>query len=287
MKKLRSLLLAAAALATLAVTGSVMSSRHALAQNPNPGSAFTVNSTADVVDARPGDGTCATATGACTLRAAIQEANSLAGSDTIILPAGTYTLTITGRGETAAATGDLDITDSLTIRGAGAATTIVQACAPVPVTAPCSGIDCVFHVDPNTAGISVMFSVMTIQNGSAVGLPFMSGSGGAFLLGSGGIGATPASGRLTLTDCVVANNSTAGNSTARDGGGLYNKGGSLMLIRTNVIANSASNCGGIGNEAGILSLTDSTVSLNAAAQGGRIFSGEGATLGHLNYRGAS
>src|SRR2546426_11799122 len=32
---------------------------------------FTVNSTVDAVDATPGNGTCATAQGACTLRAAI------------------------------------------------------------------------------------------------------------------------------------------------------------------------------------------------------------------------
>lgn len=54
---------------------------------------FTVNSTADAVDAALGDGVCATAGGQCTLRAAIQEANALAGADTITLPAGTYILT--------------------------------------------------------------------------------------------------------------------------------------------------------------------------------------------------
>src|SRR5690349_19173169 len=91
---------------------------------------FTVNSNSDAVDATPGDGICKTAASTCTLRAAIQESNKLAGADTVIVPAGTYTLTIAGRGETAAATGDLDITDSLTITGAGAAATIVQACTP-------------------------------------------------------------------------------------------------------------------------------------------------------------
>lgn len=55
---------------------------------------FTVNSTADVVDATPGDGVCATAGAVCTLRAATEEANALAGSDTINLPLGTYLLTL-------------------------------------------------------------------------------------------------------------------------------------------------------------------------------------------------
>lgn len=44
---------------------------------------FTVNSTADDDDASPGNGVCQTAGGACTLRAAIQEANALAGPHTI------------------------------------------------------------------------------------------------------------------------------------------------------------------------------------------------------------
>src|SRR5262249_4471441 len=58
---------------------------------------FAVNSTADAVDAAPGDGTCATSTGVCTLRAAIQEANALTGGPhTIRLPPGTYALTISG-----------------------------------------------------------------------------------------------------------------------------------------------------------------------------------------------
>src|SRR5262249_45681602 len=51
---------------------------------------FTVDSTADAVDANPGDGTALTASGQITLRSAIQEANALAGSDTIVLPVGTY-----------------------------------------------------------------------------------------------------------------------------------------------------------------------------------------------------
>lgn len=44
---------------------------------------FTVNSTADDPDASPGNGVCQTSGGVCTLRAAIQEANALAGPHTI------------------------------------------------------------------------------------------------------------------------------------------------------------------------------------------------------------
>jgi CSLREA domain-containing protein len=231
---------------------------------------FTVNSTADAVDARPGDGICATATGACTLRAAIQETNALPGADTVMVPAGTYILTIPGRGETAAATGDLDITDSLTVTGAGTASTIVEPCTPSPITAPCSGIDRVFHVDPNGARINVTISGMTIQNGTTEVISFVSANGGAILLGVAQTqGAPVPSGRLTLIDCVIRT-----SSTPRDGGGIFNNAGTLTLIRTTVTANSANNGGGIANgDMGTVSLTDSTVSLNTANQGGGIFSG--------------
>ncbi len=61
---------------------------------------FTVNDTGDFVDETIGDGICdAAGANGCTLRAAIQEANALAGADTITLPAGTFTLTIAGAGE--------------------------------------------------------------------------------------------------------------------------------------------------------------------------------------------
>jgi CSLREA domain-containing protein len=44
---------------------------------------FIVNTTGDDQDASPGDGTCATGGGVCSLRAAIQEANAHAGADSI------------------------------------------------------------------------------------------------------------------------------------------------------------------------------------------------------------
>src|SRR5829696_7543552 len=44
---------------------------------------FTVDNTGDGADHAPGDGVCATASGDCSLRAAIREANATAGADTI------------------------------------------------------------------------------------------------------------------------------------------------------------------------------------------------------------
>ena len=95
--------------------------------------AFTVNSSFDVSDANPGNGVCETApgNGVCTLRAAIQEANHTAsGGATIIsqalLPGGFYTLQIPTSGSDDETTGDLNITNSMDIIGAGAASTIID-----------------------------------------------------------------------------------------------------------------------------------------------------------------
>ena len=94
---------------------------------PAYASTFVVDSTADTADANPGDGACGDSSGNCSLRAAISEANALAGADTITLPAGTYTLTRAGTGDDVNATGDLDATSEIIINGAGAAATIIQA----------------------------------------------------------------------------------------------------------------------------------------------------------------
>lgn len=79
---------------------------------------FTVNSQADVPDETPGNGVCnpvLAIPGVCTLRAAIMEANALAGVDQIVLTAGqVYTLTRSGQDDTAV-NGDLDIVDSVII----------------------------------------------------------------------------------------------------------------------------------------------------------------------------
>ncbi len=48
-----------------------------------PAAVFTVDSTGDVGDSNTADGVCDDGTGSCTLRAAIEQANGLAGTDTI------------------------------------------------------------------------------------------------------------------------------------------------------------------------------------------------------------
>ena len=125
----------------------------ALAEPQAPGATFAVNTTADTQDANPGNGICADSGGSCSLRAAVREANALAGADTITLPAGTYGLTQTGGGEDAGSTGDLDISSTLTIQGAGSASTIVDA----------NDLDRVFHI--LSTGV-VTITQVTIMDGT-------------------------------------------------------------------------------------------------------------------------
>jgi CSLREA domain-containing protein len=173
---------------------------------------FTVNTTADSLDAAPGDGFCADAGGFCSLRAAIGEANALAGADTITLPAGTYTTTIATTNEDANANGDLDVTQDLTITGAGAGATIVQANALAN-----TATDRVFH-NP-TAGVTLVLESMTVQNGR--------------LTGGGRGGGISNNGIMTLNAVTVQN-----NVGSQVGGGVYNSGTLLNVNNSTVTTNT-------------------------------------------------
>ena len=258
---------------------------------------FTVNSTLDTPDANPGDGIAADASGNVTLRAAIQEANAHVGGDTIIVPAGTYVLSIAGAGEQAAASGDLDLTDDVTLTGAGAANVTISG----------GNQDRVFDV---MSGIHVKISGVQITGGSAM-LSQEDGGGirnqGKLTLqddvfvgnSAGGAGGAIASygpnSELTITGTTFDSNSSNGslgggalfnssastvtdsmfknNSSSFSGGAIVNtSGGSLDLLRTTVKDNGV----GLGNRGGgifnsaTLSVKYSTISGNLASQGGGI-----------------
>jgi hypothetical protein len=59
----------------------------------SPATRYQVDSVADAPDQTVGDGRCASAAGACTVRATIMEANAHPGSTVVISP-GRYSLTI-------------------------------------------------------------------------------------------------------------------------------------------------------------------------------------------------
>jgi CSLREA domain-containing protein len=67
------------------LAGIVLAGGIVIGQSGTPSvmAAQVVNSTGDAADSSPGDGSCKTAGGVCTLRAAIEEANAFPGADTI------------------------------------------------------------------------------------------------------------------------------------------------------------------------------------------------------------
>ncbi len=218
---------------------------------PLPSLNLTVNSTLDENDALLGDGRCESVPGnnMCTLRAAIQEADATIGDDTITVPAGIYLLTIPGTDEAWATSGDLDITDNLTITGAGAAQTIIDG----------NDLDRVF--DHSYAHFFTISGV-TIRNGNA-----LNGTGGGLATVGGGI-LNWGVGITTVNDSVISGNK------AVDGGGIYNiSNGIIVLNRTTVSGNTAnSNGGGVCNFTfGTTRINDSTIENNRASYGGGMF----------------
>ncbi|MCB0189257.1 MAG: hypothetical protein KDE31_33535, partial [Caldilineaceae bacterium] len=148
----------------------------------------------------------------CSLRQAIRAANTNTavggcvagdiGIDTIVLPTGFYTLTISGRDENDALTGDLDIQENMVIHGADRATTVIDG----------ARLDRVFEIMP---GVVVTITNLTIQNGRV--LP----SGDADPLVASG-GAIYNTGQLTLrATTLISNSAFYSTTTTSMGGALY------------------------------------------------------------------
>ena len=227
---------------------------------------LTVNTTTDAVDANPGADGCMTAEANCSLRAAIQEANASSGTDSIIVPAGTYVLSVAdGDGST-----DLDVTSALTLNGGGAGITILDG----------GDLDRVLDVDTPSA---VFVSNVTVRNGTATSIDGNGGGirheGGQLLLSNmaiednstsnaqnGGGGLFNASGSATITDSTISGNSSAvdlgGDIVLIIGGGIMSGGGSVTVTNVTISGNS----GGVAAEGGSLTANNATISQNIANQ---------------------
>jgi len=222
-------------------------------------SSFTVNTTTDDVDADLGDGACAAASGACTLRAAVQEANANPDASLIILPQGTYSIAIPGSGEDASASGDLDITSRVTIQGAGNGLTIVSG----------GGLDRVFDIgESGSAGIPVMLTNLIVRDGTDNGT---NAPGGVRIRAYAvtmqqvtvsdniGEGIGVDGGVLTLNDCRVSDNVSIGVGGVR-------ATSSTLIVNRSSIQNNSGVWGGVFSDTS-LTLTASTVSGNRGSTG--------------------
>ncbi len=192
---------------------------------------YTVTKTADT-----NDGTCDSD---CSLREAIGMANGGVGGDTIIIPAGSYVIAIGGGSEDANATGDFDITQSVTLTGAGAGTTIIDG----------GGLHRPFHI---IGAITIHITGVTIQHGFASDL---SGYGGGIFV-NGAAGTT-----VTVADSAILDNSGFGS-------GIFNEGGGALIVRGTTVSGNRSGGSGIYNNGGTLTVTDSTLTGNEGEGGG-------------------
>jgi CSLREA domain-containing protein len=204
------------------------------------------------------------ADGDCSLREAVLAANLDAarsgcpagnGADRITLPAGTYTLTLTGANEFASLTGDLNIASDLTIVGAGQANTVIDG----------NGTDRVLVIGD---GIVVSLSRLTVANGNA-------SRGGGLLV----------AGEVTIEDSRIRDN------VASSGGAIHADGGTVTLLGTRLDGNMAGSGGAILTTGTIsrLHVVDSVISGNTATDGhgGAIFNSAIASLSNSTVSGNS
>jgi hypothetical protein len=218
-----------------------------LASNEAKAASFIVNLNTDVVDANVGDGVCDSNLGAageqCTLRAAIQEANALAGFDFVSFNIGfpnTVNLTL----------GELLVTGSIAVNGDGARFLTVQRAAGAANFR-------IFHLDaPNS---TVIIGGMTIANGNPVG----GDNAGAGILND----STTCT--LNLTAATVKN-----NTTSYFGGGIFNIG-TLNITRSTITGNTAQQGGGINHNDGTANISNTTISGNTASGASGVIIGGG------------
>lgn len=226
---------------------------------PGAGAAtLTVDSLNDTLDQNPGNGACADASSKCTLRAAIGEANALAGEDTI-----NFTVS-----------GDIDVGSELTVQ------------APVRIEGPGPEDLTVRRTPGATAEYRVMIIQSSVVSGATVsGLRITNGVS----CQGGGLAA---SGPMVMTLREVTIEGNAARCFSPQGGGVWG-GRSLRVIDSTIRNNIAVGQqatgfpdGGAGQGGGIFSgyeaslfMRGSTVAGNSTA-GANGKSGEGSPGGH-------
>jgi hypothetical protein len=207
------------------------------------GPPILVDTPLDAPDDDEGDDRCATAAGRCTLRAAVDLANHRLGPDLIAVAPGVHpVLTIAGDLEDANATGDVDSTGPLDLRGNGAVVDAAQ-------------LDRALHAQADLA-----VDRLTITNGNG-------GGGGALRSGAS----------LVLVDTTLADSGAVGGGgllaeggpvdirTSTFSGNTVGQGGGIALVDVDQATISTSTISGneaFASAAGLW-LDNSTVTLRS------------------------
>jgi subtilisin-like proprotein convertase family protein len=215
----------------------------------------------------------------CSFREAVRAANAQPGHDTIILSAGTYTLSQIGEFEDEAATGDVDITDDVTINGVGAQSTFIFD----GITDPEREFpEEIIQVHPGatvaisdlsiigSAGIlnlgDLTLDRLSIRNGTDTAVK----NGGVLLMSnstlSGNGNPWRPGGLLDTGNATVINSTITGNWSSALAGGIVSSGANTELLNVTVTNNSSlyADAGGL-QSAGNVHLTNTIVAGN---QGG-------------------
>lgn len=209
---------------------------------------FNVNSTADAVDANPGDTLCQTATpGECTLRAAIEESNANGEADVIRLGTGTYTLTA----GTLPITTQIEVvpnqaTDQVTIVSNGPTLFTVNAGGDLTLTRlTLTGATAGPAVDVNAGTLNITTSTLTNNASGAIRVngvaaasvteSTISGNAGG---DAAGVDVAVAGATVVLTRLTIVDNT--GGAVA---GGVRAIAGSNVSLAGSIVANNTGTIG--------------------------------------------
>jgi fimbrial isopeptide formation D2 family protein len=232
----------------------------------------------------------------CSLRQAVIKANTTPGSDTVMLPAGTFTLQQIGLAENMAVTGDVDVRDDLSIVGSidisGNPTSIIQGCGGT------SGVVCSIgtawndkfistNKDGTTSG-SLSISNVIFQNGNNTNtgtatFDYLGGALDFFGCGTQGGGCTngvinlPES-SLSITNVQFLNNTAAGCLAGNDCGGGADAEFGPTTVSSSLFSGNAASLGRGGaltlvGAVETMSVTSSTFNgtNNSAQEGGALY----------------
>lgn len=200
----------------------------------------------------------------CSLREAVAAANAAPGPNTIHLEAGTYRLTLTGAEEDAAATGDLDLTETVSIIGTG-----FEGDAGTFLTGDADLGDRLIHAVGGEANLEALY----LGGGAA-------DSGGAIRVdraaslrlrrsrldasqatGTAGGGLIYSEGALTIEASTLTNGCSAGP------GGAVRSAGSATLNEVQFEGNEAAGSGGAVANGGSMTASGLTISRSFAGSG--------------------
>jgi CSLREA domain-containing protein len=232
--------------------------------SPAAAAGFTVNSTGDAGDANLANPSCATAANVCTLRAAVEQANASAGTDVITVPATTI-----GLGS------PLTISSNMTLQGAGARKTILQATGGAHgMLAVSGGIVTIRGL--TVTGATGIAALGVAQTGGDLTIDAVRVTGNVASTAGGAYAPVyTAGGTMTLQNSEISGNSTTSTSTSGWGGGLAVYSATVTVTNTTIAGNTvagASTAVGGGVWAGMnsnVTITASTIAGNTVAGPGR------------------